>query len=105
MSRNKRLLTWSKSLSLLRSGERPPWTQKNRLSTTAATGRAQNECMHASYTREEYLCRPVNGKQPVAKMSQGRTFPLESKIFSEMPAFVISAEQDKLGWVAQFEGI
>ena len=53
------LLTRSKSLSLISSGERPPWTQKNRLSTTAAIGSAQNERMHASYTRDEYLCRPV----------------------------------------------
>ena len=49
--------TLSISDSLFSSGEMPPCTQKNFPSSRAATGRAWNDRMHASYTFAEYLCR------------------------------------------------
>jgi len=33
------------------------------------------------------------------------TFSFKCEIFGEMFAFVVATEQDKLGWVAQFEDI
>lgn len=40
--------TFRISSRVCKSGERPPWTQKNCLFMTAANGRAQKEFMHAS---------------------------------------------------------
>jgi hypothetical protein len=41
-------VTFRISSRVCKSGERPPWTQKNCLFMTAASGRAQNEFIHAS---------------------------------------------------------
>ena len=38
------------------SGDSPPCMQRNCLFMIAASGRAQKDCKHASYTRSEYLC-------------------------------------------------
>lgn len=40
------------------SGDSPPWTQRNCLFMRAASGRASNDLMHASYTASEYLILP-----------------------------------------------
>jgi hypothetical protein len=47
------------SSSVLNSGERPPWMQRNCLFMIAASGSAQKDSMQASYTRSEYLCLPI----------------------------------------------
>src|SRR6267154_1635529 len=38
------------------SGDMPPCMHKNCLFKIAMRGKAQNDSMHASYTRSEYLC-------------------------------------------------
>jgi hypothetical protein len=44
----KSKLTARRSSSVTRSGDNPPWTQRNCLFMTAARGRLQNESMQAS---------------------------------------------------------
>lgn len=47
------------SFNVWRSGDIPPWTQRNLRSTSAETGRQLNDAIHASYTVELYLCKPT----------------------------------------------
>ena len=49
MGANGSSIVWS-------SGDIPPCMYKNCLFMIAAGGSAQNDSMHASYTRPEYLC-------------------------------------------------
>lgn len=53
------LHTFSMSSSVLSSGERPPWTQRNWSLTTAARGRLSKHSMTTSYTSSEYFVWPV----------------------------------------------
>ena len=50
------LRTLFKSSRVCSSGLSPPCMHKNCLFMTAASGNAQKESMHASYTASEYLC-------------------------------------------------
>lgn len=57
------------SLSVLSSGEMPPWTHKKRLSSTAERGRARKDATQASYTSCVYFRVPVNERKNMSKIA------------------------------------
>ena len=58
----KQIHTTRMSSRVLSSGDNPPCMHKNCLFMIAASGKAQNDSMHASYMRSEYLCLPKKVK-------------------------------------------
>jgi hypothetical protein len=107
-SRYKKRHTPAKSVSITSCGERPPCTQKNFPSTSAATGREQKERRQASYTASEYLCRPgysLSTTTEKKKLWGLQTFALESEVFGEMAALVVPSKHDYPSRRVDFEGV